>query len=353
MLFLKYFFTTRHAKGSGVFLSYWKSTMQTITDEVGSGSIRILTYPVEEEAIGSTKEYNTDGSRLGLGERVAVPVPHDNITSGMDGKRERCELNLAGGPSPQGEIVATLDNGPDIQAANENNLIARSNTVGTAKSYPLKEMYERGELGINEPENRRHWFDSQRFKKVHINARGEPDNDTAQNEWREIMMPFFEGFCDNLVASFGKDVGLGLSDDMEFEDSSTPSSCEVVDSAGWNPTRDLAPHAHQLYAQQVVALMADVLGSDYKVLCAGIERGWTGREIGETEGFKDRASASACGKGMLRSALRNLSRFYVCLDRLEERGERPQDASGRLSVRIPGPRRASHPVIIGHGRLTS
>lgn len=27
-----------------------------------------------------------------------------------------------------------------------------------AKSYPLKEIYERGELGINEIENRCHWF---------------------------------------------------------------------------------------------------------------------------------------------------------------------------------------------------
>jgi hypothetical protein len=71
--------------------------------------------------------------------------------------------------------------------------------------------------------------------------------------------------------------------------------------------------------------MTDVLGNDYEVLCAAIERGWTNQKIGETEGYTDRASASACGKGMLRSALRNLSRFYVSLDRLEERGERPPD----------------------------
>jgi hypothetical protein len=71
--------------------------------------------------------------------------------------------------------------------------------------------------------------------------------------------------------------------------------------------------------------MSSVLGADYDVLEAFIVRRWTLKEVGETQGYKDRASASACGKGMIRSALRNLSRFFISLDRLEERGHRPQD----------------------------
>jgi hypothetical protein len=297
--------------------------MRTIADEVGSGPIRAVTYTVVEEVIGSIKEDHTNGARLDLGERVVVPIPRNtNITSGLDGKRERCELNLTGGPAPLGELTHTLDNGPDIAAANDNNALARKINSGVAKSYPLKEMYERGDLGINEIENRNHWFASQRFKQIHLNA-SEPDNN--EDNWRELMSDFYEGCFGNFLTSFAADEGLSLSDDMEFEDSETPAHCEAVDNAGWNPYRDSEPHVRQIYAQQVVALMADVLGSDYKVLCAAIERSWTSQQIGETEGYTNRGSASACGKGMLRSALRNLSRFYVCLDRLEERGDRPQD----------------------------
>jgi hypothetical protein len=300
--------------------------MQTITDEVGSGPIRAITYAVAEEVIGSIREDRTDGARLDLGERVPVSKSRNvDITSGLDGKRERCELNTSvyDRPLDLGVIVGTVDNGPNLKAANDNNALARKINSGVVKRYPLKEMFERGDLGINEIENRRHWFDSQRFKKVHANARGEPDN--SEDNWRELLQEFFEGYMNNVVTAIdGGDKGLSLSDDMEFEDSATPADFGAVDNAGWSPY-DLAPLAHQSYAQQVVALMADVLGSDYRVLCAAIERGWTSQQIGETEGYTDRGSASACGKGMLRSALRNLSRFYVGLDRLEERGGRPPD----------------------------
>ena len=298
--------------------------IRTITDDIGSGSIRAVTYAVleEEVGVGSETEDHTDGARLDLGERVIIPTPYDtNITSGLDGKRERCELNQTRGPAPTGEIADTVDNGPDLKAANDNDVLARTTTSGDTKSYPLKEMFQRGELGINEIENRRHWFDAQRFKQIHFDAR-EPDN--SGDNWRELMSEFHEGFG-NFLTSFATDEGLRLSDDMEFEDSETPAHCEAVDNAGWNPYRDLAPHVRPLYAQQVVSLMIDVLGSDYEVLCAAIERSWTRKQIGETEGYTDRASASGCGTGMLRSALRNLSRFYVSLDRLEERGERPPD----------------------------
>jgi hypothetical protein len=89
--------------------------------------------------------------------------------------------------------------------------------------------------------------------------------------------------------------------------------------------RDMPPHALSISAKQAVALAAEVLGSDYAVLYAAIDRSWSNRWLGETEGFTDRASASACGKGMLRGALRNLSRFFLSLDRLEAGIERARD----------------------------
>jgi hypothetical protein len=290
--------------------------MRTITTEVGSRPIKTKTYPVEETN-GSHKA--EDKGCIDSGERVPVPMfPNDNITSGMDGKRERCELNLAGGPAPAGVIVDTIDNGPVLKAANDNSVPAIE-----TNSYPLREMYERGELGVNEIENRCHWFDAERFKTIHSAARGEPDN--SEDNWRELLLEFFETLFGNSLTSFTVDKGLVVSDDGEFEDSATPADYKAVDNAGWEPTNDLAPYLRQRYAQQIVGLMGDVLGNDYRVLCAAIERRWTNQQIGETEGYTNRASASACGKGMLRSALRNLSRFYRCLDRIEERGTRPQD----------------------------
>jgi hypothetical protein len=72
-------------------------------------------------------------------------------------------------------------------------------------------------------------------------------------------------------------------------------------------------------------LRATCLGRISSCCAAFIESNWDTQTAGEKEGYKNRASASACGKGILRSALRNLSRFYARLDRLEERGDRPQD----------------------------
>jgi hypothetical protein len=298
--------------------------MRTITTEVGSGPIKAVTTV---ELVGSYTEDEIDNStKLDLGERIAVPIPqNDNITSGLDGRREKTtDLNLKSGDVPNGAIINTVDNGPDLNSANDNDVLAGDNIANSPKANPLKEMFERGDLGINEIENRHHWFDAERFKTVHADARGEPDN--SNDNWRELLLEFYEGFFDNIVTSTSADDGLVLNDDMEFEDSNTPTDYEAVDFSGWQPTKDLAPHLRVLFAQQVVDLMLDVLGSDYDVLCAAIERSWTNQQIGETEGYTNRASASACGKGKLRSALRNLSRFYRSLDRIEERGDRPQDA---------------------------
>src|ERR1700682_3840791 len=300
--------------------------MRTITEEVGTGPIKAVTYATDESAGSYAEEEIDNSTEVDLGERIVAPIPkNDNITSSLDGRREKTtDFNFRSGDVPNGAIITTVDNGPDLSPANDNDVLTRDNIANSPKAYPLKEMFERGDLGINEIENRHHWFDAERFKNVHADARGEPDN--SNDNWRELLLEFYENFFSNAVTSLTADEGLVLGDNMEFDDSPTPAHCEIVDNDGESPTRDLAPHLRQLFAQQVVALMTDVLGSDYDVLSAAIERRCTNQQIVETEGYTNRASASACGKGKLRSALRNLSRFYRCLDRIEERGDRPQDA---------------------------
>jgi len=299
--------------------------MQTITDEIGFGPITRVTFAATETIGSFTGEEIANGSWIDSGERVPVVAPRDvDITGALDERVEKTtDFNFKSGDIPKGLIMVPVDNGPDLEAANDNDETARRKLDDDPTSHPIREMFERGDLGINEIENRHHWFDAERFRRVHADARGEPD--TSNDNWRELLLEFYEGFFDNIVTSTSADDGLVLNDDMEFEDTNTPTDYEAVDFSGWQPTKDLAPHLRQLFSQQVVALMTDVLGSDYAVLCAAIERGWTRQQIGETQGYRDRASASACGKGMLCSALRNLSRFYRCLDRIEERGDRPQD----------------------------
>jgi hypothetical protein len=271
--------------------------MRMLTDEIGTESIHICT-PAELET-------------------------SDAVDTTLDGRRHNTSVNYRpNAPLPRAGLVATVDNGPDFIAANDNNTTARL-AVEEEPSDQIKEMYERGELGIGEPENRRHWIDSQRFKQMIDNARGEPDN--SNDNWRELHLEFFEGFFGHTLTSLTADEGLVLGEDMEFDDTDTPADFEAIDGAGWNPFRDSEPHVRELYGKQVASLMSEVLGADYDVLEAFIVRRWTAKEIGETQGYKNRATASACGKGMIRSALRNLSRFVASLDRLEARGQRPQD----------------------------
>lgn len=274
--------------------------MRTITNEVGFGPIKSVAAPDPNDLSD-----RLPAKKLGRG------------AGAWDGKRERYDPTHRWTPQMAGLLVSTLDNGPVLSAANDNNANARRNLGEPTQKYPLKELYNRGELGINETENRRHWFDSQRFKQLLIDSRGEQLQATAQDEWRELLMPFLEGFSRDVIGSMTADPISTLSDDMEFEDCATVDSCSAVDFARWDVFRDIPPAAQLIQAQQTVALAANVLGSDFPLLCAAIDRGWTARMVGETEGFTDRASASACGKGMIRSALRNLSRFYVGLQRLE------------------------------------
>ncbi|WFU23156.1 hypothetical protein QA649_34510 [Bradyrhizobium sp. CB1717] len=257
---------------------------RTITDDVGASAPIIATEDGQREAASVDREAHTislNGSRVW---RDYALRPDDAAKAGA--------------------IVTTLDNGPQ-KPANDN--------LAKPQRYHLKEIYERGELGINEIENRRHWFDAERLKELLATAACDP---IESNEWRELMLPYF----DDGMSSLDSDNGLQLNDDLEFEDTSVPADCTVVDNEDHTPTA-----IRILHARQVVDLAADVLGRDFQLLRTMIADNWTARMIGETEGFTDRTTASACGKGMLRAALRNLSRFLAGLDRLEERGERPHD----------------------------
>jgi hypothetical protein len=287
--------------------------MRTITDEVGSGPIQIITNEVDE--IGSTHESSELPSRSE--EREAVLREDIDRATGLDGKRESCELNLSGKTVQLGTLVHTVDNGPDAEAANDNDIFARQMNSADKRPYPVKELFERGDLGVGRFENLELWLAAQRFKEVHADAKGDAKNDTTKDDWRELLMPFLEGIGGDCMTSLDSDNGLGLSDDMEFEDSSTSDPGNAFSNGGWCVFRDMPPPALIVHAKQTVALAADVLGSDYPVLCAAVLRGYTIYRLGEKEGYKDRASASACGKGLLRSALRKLSAFFARLDHLE------------------------------------
>jgi hypothetical protein len=281
--------------------------MRTITNEVGTGGIAVTTPADVEEHRGMEKR---------------SPLASDDFASALS----KIEISYRPDqPLPLASLVATVDNGPRPIAVNDNRPVR----------YHLKEMAQREELGINELENRRHWFDAERLKRDIAISNGEPLDDSAAHDWRELASVYIGEEIEPMV----RDTGLQLSDDAEFEDTDVPGECGVVDNAGgeYNQIR-------LLHARQVVSLAEQVLGHDFNVLKSAIVDNWTARAIGENELFMDRASASACGKGMLRSALRNLSRFYASLDRLELNGDRPLDVwpligtpQGQSRVVLPGP----------------
>jgi hypothetical protein len=137
--------------------------MRTITTEVGSGSIKAVTCATDESAGSYAEEEIDNSTEVDLGERIEAPIPeNDNITSSLD---ERCErttdFNFKSGDVPNGTIINTVDNGPDLNPANDNDALTRDNIANSPKACPLKEMFERGDLGISEIENRHHWFDAE------------------------------------------------------------------------------------------------------------------------------------------------------------------------------------------------
>jgi hypothetical protein len=297
--------------GSGIFYhprKYWKN-MPTITDDVGNGPIRISMPP------------DLDENRRAE-ERAPITASNDDVSTTLDGKRHRIDVSYRPGqPLPLASVTSAVDNGPRQVASNDNQPV-RYQPV----RYHLKEMVQREELGINEPENRRHWFAVERLKRDIAVASGEPLSDSAAHDWRELR----EENLGERMDSLDIDVGLVLTDDMDFQDIGVPSQCAAVDNAeGEND------EIRFLYARQVLSLAEEVLGPDYKVLRHVIVDNWTARMIGENELYMDRITASSCGKGMIRSALRNLARFYDSLDRLELTGDRPLDVWPLIGTQYP------------------
>ncbi|TIP28251.1 MAG: hypothetical protein E5X67_12010 [Mesorhizobium sp.] len=183
-------------------------------------------------------------------------------------------------------------------------------------AWPLREQYNRGELGISEVENRRHFFAASRFRRDH-EAAGTYRDDRAGEDWRELLLEatHVAGFVpigengNTLVfdgeADAWKDGGEIISD--------------VVDNGGFNVFRDLPYAAGSIHARQVIALAADVLGTCYPIVVAAACRNWTLLQLGETEAEigSPPATLRSIGEGLLRVALRELSAFYVKMDRAE------------------------------------
>src|SRR5258706_1174161 len=99
--------------------------MRTITDEVGNRAVDISEIETDIE-IGSTAEYATDDIPSKSTERnVAFPLETDRATD-LENRRVHCELNPKGSTAQLGELVHTIDNGPDFKAANDNNAATRA-----------------------------------------------------------------------------------------------------------------------------------------------------------------------------------------------------------------------------------
>lgn len=211
----------------------------------------------------------------------------------------------------------TVDDGPKAARKRKQKLWQPERPVRNLKQ--IRELYRRKELGLTLEENRRHWHAANRFLKILNAARGEFEDDSIASNWREIVDWFVETHPDAGIVPMeqvlGGDDEPSLSDEMEFVDVSAGMPFSVVDCGNWNVYRDLPPPLLLIESRVLVERAREYLGTDFGILCKAIYHGWTLGMLGETEGFKDRAGASACGKGMLRSALRKLSLFLLEADR--------------------------------------
>jgi hypothetical protein len=199
------------------------------------------------------------------GELVTAPIPYqtEDQVRALDGKRTSPRVNFRpDSPPPVETIVNVFDNGKLPPAENDN----------TPLPYPLKDMASREELGDNEFENRRNWANAERFR-IHLAI--------AQGE------PLYDPFVDDPTVK--------------------------------NPPGRFA------HACQVVARAEDFLGDGFRVLKHVIVDCWPAQMVGFDQGRKNRATASAAGQAMILSALRQLTRFYDKLDRIERDGESPRD----------------------------
>jgi hypothetical protein len=204
------------------------------------------------------------------GELVVAPVPRqtNHTVISLDGKRTNPRVNFRPNkPLPVETTVVVCDDGPP---ANDDLSQAASND-NKPLPYPLKDMAGREELGDNEFENRRNWENAELFR-IHLAiALGEP-----------LYDPF--------------------KDDLTVKNRAT----------------------RYIYARQVVALAEDFLGDGFRVLKRVMVDCWNAQMLGFDQGRKDRGQASAAGQAMILAALRQLTRFYDKLDRIERTGESPR-----------------------------
>jgi hypothetical protein len=194
---------------------------------------------------------------------VAPPRQTDDQVLSLEGKRTSPRVNFRPNkPPPVETVVNAFDNGRLPPVANDNKSLP----------YPLKDMAAREELGDNEFENRRNWTNAELFR-IHLAiALGEP---------------LYDPFADDPTVK--------------------------------HPTERF------LHARQVVARAEDFLGDGFRVLKRVMVDCWSAQMVGFDQRRKNRAQASAAGQAMILSALRQLTRFYDKLDRIERDGESPRD----------------------------
>jgi len=199
------------------------------------------------------------------GELVVAPTPRqgDHNVISLDGKRTDPRVNFRPDkPLPVETMVNVCDDGKLPPVSNDNKPLP----------YPLKDMAAREELGDNEFENRRNWANAELFR-IHLAiALGEP---------------LYDPFADDPAVKH-------------------------------RPERFL-------HARQVVARAEDFLGDGFRVLKRVMIDCWNAQMLGFDQGRKDRGQASAAGQAMILAALRQLTRFYDKLDRIERSGESPRD----------------------------
>lgn len=233
------------------------------------------------------------------------------------------------------EVGTAIDNGPVIAVPVK--------TRGKTKS-PLNEMYSRCQLGVSEPENRRNWQAAERLKGILEEAEKShaPLQEPAADWWDihdwhstidwDALAADPDGTYQGIdtYSNFSEDTGMVQGEHGDLEDSDSTDGTEPFANLRWNVYRDLPQAVTRIHAKQVIALAAETLETDFPILIALIEKGWTAAMIGETQGYAaSGATARACGMGMLRSALRKLDCFFVKLDRLEN-GTEPTRQVWRL-----------------------
>lgn len=182
--------------------------------------------------------------------------------------------------------------------------------------WPLRELFARGELGISEIENRRHWQAVMRFKRTYEYS-SEPAPSCSE-DWRDLMLPI-AATADVLeaISPLPDDTASVRDDDGEWVDGGTTLLGNGVDCSAFDVYRDIPPPGEEISSKQTLALAATALGPAYPIVVAAVCRGWNLQQIGETEVEigSNGATARGVGKGMLRLALRSLTAFWLAFDR--------------------------------------